>query len=270
MCFGYDYNYSYIASLVHAEKQGANIIKTTNNNDISANLIYKGDQYNYTIDFTVHESKVTAVATDFRTHKDGPTGETVVLENNWQSSEYATTLSIEYQGFDALYFNNPTYNIFSSMLQNIPQDKKYDVLIGNIRENSLRNNLKKALEKNVAYYQNEYDRNVMSYIFDSSKVDTNYFLLNAGDSTIHSEWNTGGAGYVNLFIYAYPGTQERFITRQNTLIPVYQESGYGGDRPKINIPVIITTKDGVHTVNKFQDEENLFLYFGPTVDGVVI
>ena len=133
LCFGYDYNYSYIASLAHAEKQGANIIKTTNNNDISANLIYKGDQYNYTIDFTVHESKVTADATDFRTYKDGPTGVTVVLENNWQSSEYATTLSIEYQGFDALYFNNPTYNIFSSMLQSIPQDKKYDVLIGNIR-----------------------------------------------------------------------------------------------------------------------------------------
>ena len=109
----------------------------------------------------------------------------------------------------------------------------------------------------------------MSYIFDSSKVDTNYFLLNAGDSTIHSEWNAAG-GYVNLFIYSYPGTQEKFITRQNTLIPVYQESGYGGSKAKINIPVITATKDGIHTTKKFEDEETLFLSFGPTIDGVVI
>ena len=271
LCFGYDYNYSYIASLVYAEKQGANIIKTTNNSDISTTMVYKGNQYKYTIDFNVPESKVTADATDFRTYKAGPTGETVMLQNNCQSSEYATILSIEYQGFDALYFNNPTTNIFSSMLQSIPQNKKYDLLIGNIRENSLRNNLKLSILENVQDYQNEYDRSVMSYIFDSSKVETNYFLLNTGDLETNTMWNgLGGANYVNLFIYNYPDSQERFIIPENTLIPIYQASGYGGSKAKINIPVITTTKDGNHTLKKFEDEETLFLYFGPTVDGVII
>jgi hypothetical protein len=262
--YGYDYSYQYIASLAHVEKQGGNIIKTANTSDIITTLVYKSSQYSYTSDFYVPESKVTPNPLYLQTHKDGPSGDVVLLNDNNQTAEYGTILSIEYRGFNVLCLNTLTENLLSSFLSSNPQNKKYDVLVGSLRHGSVtENNLHGAVSKNIEYYQSEYDKNIMSVIFDSSKVETNYIFLNTADDTTNNEWTRKGAT-MDLFIFNYPGTQEKYVSYDNLLIPC-RASGI-----KTIIPIIIKCKDGIHSIKEIKTDLDLVTQMGPTVDGVLV
>ena len=252
-----EYNEKYLESLYYAELMGTNIVKLQNNAPLTQTFCYGGKEYTYTFDFYSPEPKIDSSAISMGIGFPQ-------IEENYQSAEFNTIVSLNYGDFDLLYLDKATYNVLDSFFAYHDENKKYDVWLGNYEKSEgLADNLYLAYSRffNAKRLQGEY---FITKIFDKEKIDTNilYFALtyslvdwNKSNSTI--TWET-------RCIYNIDPEEDRVLVNTNTYFSSINTS-------HAVLPIVVIKKDYTHSVTALEEHiQEYHNFIIPSIDGVLV
>lgn len=282
--YTYSCNLEYLLALYRMQKNGVNIIQTTNDADITNTFRCGGVDYDYTIDFYVPEPNIdlkgAIMDTIFEYYAETEGGKpywhksktkTYLTGKYNQTAEIKTIISINYGDFDLLYLDSPTYNVFDSFLKNKDKNKKYDMLVGTYENDFDIKNQYRTWPLLIDAYLAE-DVYMPSLMFDAAKVDTNCFFLIMDDSETSGHWY--GTGHGNPWtvndLYEYYYEDQIVIKKENTFTArTYRDQDY---QLNIIMPILRAQKNGTHSVEVVTEDypDSYLRALLPTVDGVYI
>lgn len=258
----YNYNDYYIISLYLAEQNNVNIIKLTDNSDISKTLSYNGNDYTYTIDFFMPEPKINPTFENafHNIIVNGQISNEFYISSHiyYQAEEFNTAFSINYGEFDLLYLDRPSFNVLNWVIENHNENKKYDVLLGHYRFNDSSENFFDVWAKNLLSYQ---DKGVfaLTKLFDKTKIDSNYLIIPMASSISGTRFTT------NSSLYFYDSSLvEVALKSQNQIRPARIKNG------NLNIPILKVLAGGEHSVQVLDDKFTYCDLLKPTINGQLV